>query len=361
MSQQQDRQLLFVGSYAEAEGPGVYTYELNQNTGELKELDQVSGLKNPTFLNVDAAKHRLYAIGETVAEDTKAGEAVAFTFDETSGILTEISRELNLHATTCHINRDQDHSFLVVAAYHGGQVGLIGLNADGTLGALLDMKQHTGHGVDPERQDKPHVHSAWFSPDEKYVLVCDLGLDIVRIYALDRTKGELVFHKDAVLPPGSGPRHLAFHPQGDKVYVINEVNSTIAAFTYEANAGELTLQQVVSTLPDGFQGENGTAEIAVSSDGRYVYGSNRGHDSIVLFEVEPEDGQLKLVEHVSSEGGHPRHFTLTPSGEWMIVANRDSNNLAVFKVDTKTGKLAFTGLTAQVSKPVCVKPLLNYN
>lgn len=360
MSELQNRLLLFIGSYASTEGPGVYVYELNVDTEELKQLDQVSGLSNPTFINVDAGTRKLYAIAEATVNGNKGGAAASFQIDVANGKLTELNREPNLESTTCHINRSQDDRFLVVSSYHGGTVGLVELNQDGTVGKLLDTKQHTGHGADPERQDKPHVHSAFFSPDGQYLFVCDLGIDVVRTYTINKESRSLDFHADTTLPPGSGPRHLTFHPNGKYVYVINEVNSTIAAFSYAKDSGKLGALEVVPTLPEGFEGENTTAEITVSKDGRYLYGSNRGHDSIVVYAVNPDSGKLSYIEHVSSEGGHPRHFALTPDGSLLIAANRDSNNLAVFRVNKETGRLTFTGKTAEVSKPVCVQPV-NFN
>ncbi|USB35094.1 lactonase family protein [Paenibacillus sp. YPG26] len=349
--------MLFIGSYAEAEGPGVYVYELQTDTGELRQLDQVSGLKNPTFLNVDEQNQRLYALTEAAVNGGKGGAAASYQIDISTGKLRELSREVNLESTTCHINRDADNKYLVVSSYHGGTVGLVALNGDGTIGELVDTKQHTGHGADPERQDKPHVHSAFFSPDGRFLFVSDLGIDIVRAYTINEANRTLEFHADTHLPPGSGPRHLAFHPSAKYVYVINEVNSTIAAFSYNQEEGRLTALEVVPTLPEDFQGENTTAEITVSQDGRYLYGSNRGHDSIVVYSINQDSGTLTYVEHVSTEGGHPRHFALTPDGSLLIAANRDSNNLAVFRVNKETGQLTFTGQTAKVSKPVCVKPV----
>lgn len=357
MSTSPNRLMLFIGSYAEAEGPGVYVYELQADTGELRQLDQVSGLKNPTFLNVDEQNHRLYTLTEATVNGSKGGAAASFQIDTSTGKLRELNREVNLESTTCHINRDEDNKYLVVSSYHGGTVGLVALNADGTIGEIVDTKQHTGHGADPERQDKPHVHSAFFSPDGRFLFVSDLGIDIVRAYTINRTNHTLEFHADTHLPPGSGPRHLAFHPGGKYAYVINEVNSTIAAFSYDQEAGKLAALEVVPTLPEDFRGENTTAEIAVSQDGRYLYGSNRGHDSIVVYSINQDSGRLTYVEHVSTEGGHPRHFALTPDGSLLIAANRDSNNLAVFRVNKETGQLSFTGQTAEVSKPVCVKPV----
>ncbi|WP_410769330.1 lactonase family protein [Fontibacillus sp. BL9] len=359
MSEVNERLLLFIGSYAEPADTGVYVYELNEITGEFTRLNAVSGLKNPTFVSVDGGSGKLYAISETKSEDgERVGEAVSFSIDTAAGRLTEINRIRTIRPSTSHIQNDHEFKFLAVSGYHGGNVGLVKLAADGRLLELSDEQQHEGHGADPVRQDRPHPHSAQFSPGNRFMLVADLGLDLVRTYAVNTEDGTLQPVGDTKTPPGSGPRHLAFHPGGKFLYSINEVGNSISSFRFDAANGRLTLLETLSTLPDDFNGENTTAEIAISRDGMFLYGSNRGHDSIVQFSIHPETGRLSYVEHVSTEGGHPRHFALTPSGNHVIVANRDSDNLVLFRVDRESGRLTFTGRTATVSKPVCVKPVL---
>ncbi|WP_159881454.1 lactonase family protein [Paenibacillus puerhi] len=359
MSLSSQRMLLYIGSYAEASDPGVYAVELDPSTGELTLLDQVSGLKNPTFLNVDAPAGRLYAIAETVDEaGKKVAEAVSFAIDTTQGTIRELNRASTSPDPTCHIQRNEQDNYLIQVSYHGGHVALVSLTEDGQIGELLDLSQHTGHSVNPERQDRPHPHSAFFSPDNRFLFVSDLGLDKIRSYTVDSEPRKLRAHADTQVHPGAGPRHLAFHPEGRYAYVINELDSTIVAFRYDAEAGHLHPIQRVSTLPEDFAGENGCAEIAISADGRFVYGSNRGHDSIVVFSADPETGLLSVVEHVSTQGQHPRHFTLTPGGRFLIAANRDTNNVVSYFVDGETGKLTATGYSLVLSKPVCVKPLL---
>ncbi|SCY78227.1 6-phosphogluconolactonase [Paenibacillus polysaccharolyticus] len=353
------RLLVLVGSYAEAENEGIYAYELNEDTGSLAKLDGISGVKNPTFVNVDAQANKLYAIGETAsAEGNKMSEAVALSVDPSTGKLTLLNRKDSISAPPCHIQRDPSGKYLILSSYHGGLVGLQALTDNGEVGALLDEKKHEGHGAHPERQDKPHVHSAFFSPDGKYMMVQDLGADKIAIYSINADTNELVLHSETKTHPGAGPRHLAFHPNAQFAYVINEVDSSITSYKYDAAAGTLTEISNISTLPDGYDGaENTTAEITVSNDGRFVYGSNRGHDSIVVFAVDADKGHLSLVEHVSAEGQHPRHFALTPNGKLLIAANRDTNNMVTFTVDQESGRLKYTGHSTGVSKPVCVKPV----
>lgn len=362
----QTKLLLFIGSYASAAESGVQVFEFNGNNGgTLQLLDSVQGLTNPTFVNVDAANLRLYAIGEKLnVEGVKEGEVVTFEIDPVAGTLSELNRITTMQAmggkqmTTCHISRDVNDEYLVVCSYHGGTIGLITLDDNKIPNQLTDIAVHIGHGLDPERQDRPHPHSAIFSPDGRYLFVSDLGLDLIRTYSVNRDKHTLEVQGETQLHPGAGPRHFVFHPNGKSAYVINEVDSTITAFTYDSASGTLNTVVTVPTLPEGFKGENTCAEIAFSVDGNYLYGSNRGADNIVVYKVDSQSAELTLIEHVSTHGGHPRHFTLTPDGDFLIVANRDSNNLVVFSVEANSGRLTFTGNTAEISKPVCVKPAI---
>lgn len=362
----QNKLLLAIGSYASATDSGVQVFEFDGAAGgTLKLLDTAQGIINPTFVNVDAAAQRLYAIGEKPnGEGGKEGEVVTFAIDPLLGTLTELKRTPTMPAsgshqtTTCHISRDLNDEYVVVCSYHGGSIGLIKLNEEKAADQLTDIAVHSGHGQHPERQDRPHPHSAIFSPDGQYLFVSDLGLDIIRSYKINREKSKLEVHGDTALHPGAGPRHFTFHPDGKTAYVINEVDSTITSFTYDSASGTLQTVATVSTLPEDFQGENTCAEIAISADGNYLYASNRGADNIAVYKVDSPSAKLTLVQFVSTRGGHPRHFTLTPDGDYLIVANRDGNNLVVFSIEAASGHLKFTGNTAEVSKPVCVKPVI---
>lgn len=358
MTTEQQRLLVFAGSYAEAEESGVYVYAFDEETGTLTLTDEYGGLKNPTFLNVDANRNLLYSIAETVSADgKKVGEAVSFAIDAAKGSISLLNRKVTVDSTTCHIQRDAQSRYLTVTSFHGGMIGLFSIAEDGQISEKLDVQQHEGSSQHPERQDRPHPHSSFYSPDGKFILVPDLGLDRIVTYAIDEAGQKLVRCSEANLHPGAGPRHLVFHPSGSIVYVINEIDSTITSLTYDAENGQLTVVETISTLPAGFQDENSCAEITISSDGKYVYGSNRGHDSIVVLAADEQSGRLSLVEHVSVEGGHPRNFSLTPSGRYLLSANRDTNNIAVFRVDPASGKLQFTGNSTEVFKPVCVIPV----
>ncbi|MCJ8011584.1 lactonase family protein [Paenibacillus sp. KQZ6P-2] len=351
MTVENQRMLVFVGSYAEESSNGVYVYELDEQSGELTRLNQISGLKNPTFLNVDTPQCRLYAISETVAEDgTKRSDAVSYRILPDEGKLIETSRANALNGPSCHIQRSADNRYLTLASYHKGSVSLVELKEDGTIGRVLDIQEHKGQ----QQEQKSHVHSSFYSPDQRFLFVCDLGLDTIFTYRIDESEGKLILQGEAKVKEGAGPRHLVFHPSGKFAYVINELQSTVTAFHYDADKGSLTEIETVSTLPADTQVENGCAEITISEDGRFLYGSNRGHDSIVVYAVDQQTGKLETIQHVSAEGKHPRHFSIVPGGRYVLVVNRDTNNLVVFTRDSETGKLIYTGKSIEISKPVCV-------
>jgi 6-phosphogluconolactonase len=354
MTLHNEKLTVFIGSYAEVSASGVYRYEFDTTEGTLTLLNQASGLKNPTFLNVDVANRRLYAITEGVdAEGAKVGDGVAFSI-EGSG-LAELNRKLAITAPSCHIQRDANSEFVLLCSYHGGRISLVSLTENGEIGELLDIQQHEGTGPHPN-QNQPHPHSTNFSPDGKYIFVPDLGIDRIVAYTLDKENRKLVRHGETVVHPGSGPRHMTFHPNGEFAFVINELDSTIIAYRYDAEKGALETLQTVSTLPEGYTEANGCAEIAISEDGRFLYGSNRGHDSLVVFAVDGENGQLTLVGHVSTEGKHPRHFALVPGGQFAITVNKDTNNAAVFRI-AESGMPVYTGYSIEIAGPVCVIPV----
>lgn len=356
MAKQLQNMLVFIGSYADASTNGVYVYSLDTDTGALTLLDEVSGLQNPTFLSLDSENLRLYSIAEKRTEQgERMGAIVAFEIDPLAGKLTELNRVGTVDSTTSHIQRDKLNRYFVISSYSGGKVGLVSLTADGKVGELLDVSQHQGSGPNKERQEGPHPHSAFFSPDNRFVFVPDLGIDRVRAYRIDPDQLSLEVHGETELHPGAGPRHMAFHPGGRYAFVINELDSTVTSFQYDSEAGVLQTLDTFSTLPDGFSGENSCAEILVSPDGKFLYGSNRGHDSIVVYAIDETSGGLEYVEHVSTKGKHPRNFSLSPDGSWLIAANRDTDNIVTYRVDKASGRLQATGQEAHAPKPVCVR------
>lgn len=351
----QQRIVAFIGSYAEPSAPSVHVCSYDSATGALSLTGSVDGLKNPTFLDIDATALRLYALSEGMdAEGRRYGEATAYTIEPESGQLQFLNKERTVASPTCHITLDHTHRSLMVSSYHGGQVGLNPILDNGFIGPLADVHQHIGSSVLPI-QSQPRAHSITVDRLNRYALACDLGLDCIMIYRLDVQGQKLIPHHETTLEPGSGPRHWKFHPSLPYGYVINELNATITAFSYDEQQGQLTTIQTVPTLPAEYVGENACADIHISPDGRFLYGSNRGHDSIAVYAIDSSNGSLSFVEHTSTMGQHPRGFAISPDGGFLLVANRDTNDIVTFHRDAESGKLLPTNHILHISKPVCIQ------
>lgn len=350
--------LIFLGTYTPAGGAsrGIYSVGLDPATGLLSEPALVAETPNPTFLAWHPDGRTLYALGESGTVGGKPGGAlVAFRPDPASGSLTRLNTEPTGGISLAHVGIDATGRTAAVVSYHGSQVASFPLAANGKLGTRTTLVTHNGQlGPNSKRQDKPHPHSVTFSPDNRFVYVCDLGLDRIFCYRLDPAASTLTAAGETVTQPGSGPRHSKFSADGKFFYVINELDSTIAAYAADATTGALTPRQSVTTLPAGFIGETICAEIRLSPNGRFVYGSNRGHDSLAVFARDAAAGTLTSVEIVPCGGKHPRNFSLSPDGRWLLCANRNSDNLVVFKVDAATGRLTPAGQPAKVPQAVCV-------
>jgi 6-phosphogluconolactonase len=298
----------------------------------------------------------LYALSEKGAVNGKPGGALAaFHFDPATGQLTPLATEATYGGPLAHVNVDFSGRVAVAVSYHAGEVSSFPILADGRLGPCASLVRTSGNlGPNAKRQDKPHPHSLTFSPDNRFVYVCDLGLDRVFRFTINPATAALTLAGETVATPGAGPRHSKFSADGKFFYVINELNCTIAAYAVDTATGGLTAFQSISTLPAGFAGESICAEIRVSPNGAFVYGSNRGHDSLAVFARDVATGRLTLVEVVPSGGKHPRNFNLTPDGQWLLSANRDTDNVVVFRVDLETGRLTPTGHEIKVTQAVCV-------
>ena len=340
---------LFIGTYTKGTSRGIYTAELDSLTGALSKPVLAAETSNPSFLTLSPRKDTLYAV-------TDAGPmAVAFHVD-TSRRLTplEIPKATGGSAP-CHVAIDRTARTLLVTHYGEGFVATLPINPDGAIGKPSVLR-HQGKGFDPARQSSPHAHSVTLSPDNRFALVCDLGLDKIFTYALNADTATLTPGNPPSVStaPGAGPRHAAFSPDGKHVYVINEMGGTVSAYAYAAANGALSHLGTQPTLPPDFQGTNTTAEVRVHPNGRFVYGSNRGHDSIAVFAREPQTGLLTLVEIVPCGGKHPRNFALSPDGAWLVCGHMNSDTLAVFRVDSATGRLSRVGESVQVPMPVCI-------
>ena len=347
--------LVFIGSYADSINPGVYTCQYDEENGSLEVTHQVNGLQNPTFLTVDTCNWKLYTLTEGFdVNQQRCGAATSFEINSATGELTFLNNEITLPATTCHITLDHTNQVVMVASYHGGMVGLSPVLTDGRLGTTADIQQHQGASV-LSVQDRPRAHSVFLDRANRYAGVCDLGLDRIIMYKLDIPAKRLIPHNEVQIAPGSGPRHFAFHPSYAFGYVINELSSTITAFSYDEERGELTEIQTISTLPESYEGENACADIHVSPDGKFLYGSNRGHDSIVVYAIDALTGKLTAAEYAPTLGKHPRNFAISPDGQFLLAANKDSDNIVSFSRDSQSGKLVPTGSVLNVSNPVCIK------
>ena len=349
--------LVYIGTYTGAKSKGIYRARLNGVTGTLTAPVLAAELVHPAFLALHPNGRFLYAVNE-IGEfrGQKAGAVSAFQIDRASGELVFLNQVSSVGAGPCHLVVDQSGRSVLVANYGGGSVTALPIGADGRLGAASAFIQHHGSSVNPRRQEAPHAHCVNLDAANRFLFVADLGLDKVMIYKFDPAKGPLTPNEPAfaAVPPGAGPRHMAFHPNGRYAYVINELNSTITAFAYEAAGGALRELQTVSTLPAQGAGPNTTAEVAVHPSGQFLYGSNRGHGSIGVFAIDRARGTLTCIQHQPTGGRTPRHFGLDPTGRWLLAGNQDAHSLVAFAVEPQTGRLTPTGQALEIGAPVCV-------
>lgn len=355
---------IYVGTYTrslphvQAKSEGIYLLRMDPGSGALAQVSKMTGVENPSFLTLHPSGNYLYAVNEVGDFGGKASGAVsAFAIDRASGALAFLNQEPTDGAAPCHLSVDATGHYLLTANYTGGSVAVHPIGPDGRLGKMSDFVQHHGSSINPQRQQEPHAHSFTISADNRFAYAADLGLDKVVIYALDSEQGKLT---PAAQPwvrvhPGAGPRHFDFHPGGRYAYVINELDSTVTTFAYEAASGRLAELQTVSTLPAGFAGRSHCADIHVHPSGNFVYGSNRGHDSIAIFAVDQNSGLLTAVGHESTQGKIPRNFAIDPTGAFLLAANQNSDNIVVFRIDQQTGKLTPTGYSVETPTPVCLK------
>lgn len=350
----QSRELtLYIGTYTSSTSEGIYVYRMNSDTGELKMFSSIKS-ENPSFLTLDRSKRFLYAVNELKEFAGQASGAVSAYAIDAAGKLKFLNQQPTLGADPCYVTVDSRRSSLLVANYTGGNITLLPINRDGSLDQVADRKQHEGKGI-REQQNGPHAHCIILDPSERYALAADLGIDKVMIYSFSPRLHELLPAKQpsVSLKPGAGPRHLTLHPNGRFLYVINELDSTLTTLKY--SAGTLTTMDTVSTLPEGFTDVSYCADVHVSPSGKFLYGSNRGHNSIVVFALDASTGKPALVEHVSTEGKWPRNFVIDPTGNFLLVANQHTDNVVVFNIDAQTGRLKPSGHVATVPIPVCLK------
>jgi 6-phosphogluconolactonase len=352
--------LVYIGTYTERTpnaSKGIYAAHFDPATGKLSTPTLVAELENPSFVAVSRDRRFLYAVSEVGTADAtgkKTGFVAAYSIGA-GGKLTLLNRVPSNGADPCHISVSRSGRTVAVANYTGGSTVSYLVKPDGSLGAST-TDQHVGRGPNKERQEAAHAHSANFAADDHLLLSCDLGADAVYIYQCDDAKGKITPHRPASVhvEPGSGPRHLAIHPSARYAYVINELTNSIGVFAFDPAKGTLVQRQSISTLPAGTTVANTTAEVVVHPNGRFVYGSNRGHDSIAVFSVDARDGRLTAIGHTPTGGKAPRSFAIDPTGRWLLAANQLSNNIDSFAIDPQKGTLTPTGATLALAKPVCV-------
>ncbi|MGH2459929.1 MAG: lactonase family protein [Chloroflexota bacterium] len=357
--------LLYVGTFTRelphgrGKAEGIYVYRANLSSGALSRVQTVPDVPNPSFLALAPDRRYLYAVNAVPEIDGHPGGAVsAFAVDPATGELTYLNRQSAQGPGPCHVSVDRTGRHVLTACYMGGCAAVLPVQADGRLGPATDSVEYSGAGPDPAHQDRPHAHSINLDPANRYVLVCNQGLDKVFIYRFDSAKGTLAPNPDqpqVELRPVTGPRHLDFHPNGRFVYVIGEQGASLTAFAYDGARGMLRELQTVSTLPEGYSGQNACADVHVHPSGKFVYGSNRGHDSLAIYAIDAATGRLRYVDNQSTLGQVPRNFGFDPTGNLLFAANQDSDTIVAFRVDQETGRLAPLGTVAEVPSPVCLK------
>ncbi len=352
--------LLYVGTYTQKGSEGIYVYKFNQETGNLSKLYTVKNVVEPSYLTIEKGRKFLYAVNETEEyEGKKSGAVSAFAIDQKTGDLKFLNKVASLGGAPCFITVSENKKFVLVANYLGGNVAVFPINDDGSLGASIDLRQNVGTGPNKDRQEAAHAHSITLDEKSRFAVACDLGADKIFIYQFDEKNGKLKANPNQPFyqaKAGAGPRHFAFHKNGKLAFAINELDMTISALEYDDKKGTLKEIQTVSTLPADASRKGATcADLHISPDGKFIYGSTRGHNSLTVFKIDEKNGKLEFVQNISTGGKTPRNFTIAPNGKFLLAANQSSDSIIVFSIDEETGKLTQTENKATVSMPVCLK------
>jgi 6-phosphogluconolactonase len=350
---------VYLGTYTGEKGSkGIYKATFDTATGKLSNVELVAETTNPSFLAIAPNRKFLYAVGEisNFGGSKNVGAVTAYAIEPKTGKLTMLNAQPSGGAGPCHVSMDKTGEVVLVANYGGGSCASLPVLANGKLGEPVSVFQHKGMGADKSRQEGPHAHSINVDPGNKFAICADLGLDQLLIYKLNPATGKMTPNEPpfAAVAPGGGPRHFAFHPTKPMAFVINEMKCTLNSLQWDGTKGTLTIIDTANTLPREVQKGDSTAEVVVHPNGKWVYGSNRGQNSIVAFEVN-EEGKLKLIGHQGEGIKTPRNFNIDPTGQWLLVANQDGGNVIVFKINPKTGALEKTDSSVMLSNPVCVR------
>jgi 6-phosphogluconolactonase len=349
-------QTLFIGTYTGPKSEGIYSMQFNPENGKLSNLSVAAKTESPSFLALDIPGKKLYCVNEVANfKGEKAGGVSSFTF-KNDGKLELINQESSVGTGPCHLSISKDRTHIIAVNYGGGSTCMLPVDPMGKLSKASDFIQHKGSRIIKGKLETPHAHSVQISADGKYAVIADLGFDKIFIHAIDTKSGKLTPYKVPFLDnrPGAGPRHLAFHPSGKHLFVVNESNSTVTAFRWSPETNDFKTLASASTLPKDFKGNNSTAEIVVHPNGKTIYASNRGHNSICVFNFDSEKETLEATGHGAEKISTPRNFTLHPSGKWLLVGNQASNSIAVYKVGTD-GALSFSELFQDIPNPICLR------
>jgi 6-phosphogluconolactonase len=343
--------LVLLGTYGSGPGIGFSQARFDDDSGRFTQPTFVMSAKNPGFFVIHPDGRHLYA-----CDEDSPGEVSAYRLDAATGGLTLLNTQSSAGLGPAYVSLDRSGRFALVANYGSGTIAVFAIDPDGSLGRRTAFVQHTGRSVDPVRQTHAYAHSILVDPSNRFALVADLGTDKVVVYRFNASDGSLSPNEPAFarVAPGSGPRHIRFHPSGRWAYVVNEMASTVTAFAWDPERGSLAEVQTISTLPAGFSGVSTAAEIEVHPNGRFLYSSNRGYDSLAVFSIDPANGRLTLMEIVPSGGRTPRFFTLDPGARWLLCGNQDSDNVVVFRIDPATGRLTRAGGPVPARIPVCL-------
>lgn len=362
--------LVYVGTYSEpirfgtgqlleGKGKGIYSFRFDPATGTLSPHGLTEGVRNASYLCFDKDRRHLYCVNEMKEWNGQFGGGLsAYAIDQETGALTFLNAKPSKGTDPCHIILDRTGQYVFVANFASGSIIGYRIEADGSLGEEVAFVQHEGSSVDPKRQTGPHSHATEFDRDGNFAYVPELGLDKVMIYALDKKTGAVTPAQQpwVKVAPGAGPRQLVMHPTADFAYLINELNCTMTAYAHDRATGALTELQTLPTLPaEGFDGHNSCAEVQITPDGKFLYGSNRGHNSLVIYALDAKTGLMTVVGHESTRGSIPRNFEVGPTGRFLIAANQDTNNLVPFRLDPETGKLEAVGQSIEAGTPICVR------
>ncbi len=350
--------LLYVGTYTKGESKGIYGFRFDATSGQATGLGVAAETVNPSFLTIDVSGKFLYAVNEIPDyKGTASGAVTAFSIDRSSGKLSRLNEVASRGADPCYISFDKTGKYLLVANYTGGNIAVFPVQSNGRLGDASAFVQHSGSSVNKQRQEGPHAHWIETTADNRFAIAADLGLDKLLVYRFDQARGGLTPNDPAfaAVEADSGPRHVAFAPNEKFAYSVNELASTVAAFTFDVAHGALHSFQTISTLPKGFSGENDTAEIHIHPNGRFLFASNRGHNSIAVFSIDKTTGRLTAAGDFSTQGKTPRNFEIDPTGSRLFVANQDSGNIVIFRIDPNTGALSATGQILNIPSPVSLK------